>query len=740
MPKPGDEKIVHTVCSSHCGGACPIQVHVKDGVISRIEGDGGETPQFRACLRGRAYRQRVYSPDRLLHPLKRTGKRGEGNFTRISWDEALEIMAGEMRRIRDTYGPAAILFFCSGGDQHALHHHQIINRLLCQFGGYTAPWGYISYEGATFSATATYGTVYGTAHTVDDYLNSKLIIMWGWNPTSTIHRTGTAWYLAQAKEKGIKIVSVDPRYTDSAAAFATRWIPIRPGTDTAMLAAMAYVMIEENLHDQRFIDTYTAGFEKYRDYIMGIEDGVAKTPEWAEAITGVPALETAQLAREYACTKPAAFVAGIAPGRTAYGEQYHRAASVLTAMTGNIGIHGGSPADRCWNGESWGGETLGISRRTRGSITSPPNPVEGQAPPRWNTLSGRSKGTRSSVRVNVAMFADAILRGKSGGYSADYKFLWLANTNYLNQICNVKETERAFQQLDFLVVMEQFMTPTAKFADLILPVCTYLERNDFGSGGATPFFGLVNKAIEPLGESKSHFDICTALAAKLGIDDFTDKSEEEWLKSIVDGLAEVMDFPYYEKLQKQPVHKVQLEAPIIAFQKEIEDPRNNPFPTPSGKIEIYSARVADMNHPKLPPIPKYIATWESRKDPLARKYPLQMISSHCRRRAHSQFDNIPWLKGLMPQAVTMSSVDAENRGVKTGDSVRVFNERGQMIITARVTERIMPGVVDIPQGAWYAPDANGIDQGGCANVLTRNTISPAGAFPSNTALVQVEKV
>jgi anaerobic dimethyl sulfoxide reductase subunit A len=201
-----------------------------------------------------------------------------------------------------------------------------------------------------------------------------------------------------------------------------------------------------------------------------------------------------------------------------------------------------------------------------------------------------------------------------------------------------------------------------------------------------------------------------------------------------------MDFPPYAELQKQPVYKVQLEAPIVAFQKEIEDPRNNPFPTPSGKIEIYSQRIAEMNHPQLPPVPQYIETWESRNDPLARKYPLQMISSHCRRRAHSQFDNIPWLKGLMPQAVTLNTVDAGKRGIKAGDRVRVFNERGHMIIEARVTERIMPGVVDIPQGAWYAPDANGVDEGGCANVLTRNTISPAGAFPSNTALVQVEKV
>jgi anaerobic dimethyl sulfoxide reductase subunit A len=222
-----------------------------------------------------------------------------------------------------------------------------------------------------------------------------------------------------------------------------------------------------------------------------------------------------------------------------------------------------------------------------------------------------------------------------------------------------------------------------------------------------------------------------ALAEKLGLADFTDKTEKQWLKSIVDGLSEVMDFPSYDKLKKQHIYKAKLDEPII---------RDNPFPTPSGKIEIYSQRLADMNHPQLPPIPKYIETWESLKDPLAQKYPLQMISTHCPRRAHSQFDNIPWLQELVSQAITMNSVDAEARNIKNGNMVRVFNDRGQMIIRARITERIIPGVVDIPQGAWYAPDSEGIDRGGCANVLTQNTISPAGAFPSNTALVQVEKV
>jgi len=734
-----EDKVVSTICNSHCGGSCVINIHVRDGVIRRLESDDGVEPQFRACARGRSYRQRVYAPDRLLYPLKRVGDRGAGRFERVPWDEALDTVASEMKRVRDTYGPASILFFCSVGDGHLLHNVGAIHRLLCMFGGYTAPWGFISYEAGAFSAAATYGTTYGTASTGDDYLNSRLIIMWGWNPATTVQRCNTSWHLAQAREKGVRIVSVDPRYTDSAATLASQWIPIRPGTDAAMLIAMAYVIIKENLQDRGFLDTYTIGFDKFRDYVLGTEDGVEKAPFWAEAITGVPAQTIASLAREYATTKPAALVAGIAPGRTAYGEQYHRAAITLSAMTGNIGVLGGSAADRSWGGESWGGDIATLTARTKGRMTSPPNEVEAGVPPRWNTLAGRSRSMNSSARVNVGLLADAILEGKAGGYPADYKLLWLANTNYLNQILEVGKTVRALRQLEFMVVQEQFMTPTARFADIVLPVCTYMERNDFSCGGATPFYGIVNKAIEPLGESKSHLEICEALALRLGITGYNDKSEEEWVRSIAAGFSEAMGSPDYDALKDQGVYKLMLEEPYIPFRWQIEDPQNNPFPTPSGKIEIYSQQIADMAQTLLPPIPKYMETWESANDPLAKKYPLQLVTTHLRRRAHSQFETIPWLREQQRQAIWMNTVDAEARGIKNGDLVRVFNNRGQLVLPACVTERIMPWVVDVPEGAWYQPDENGVDCGGCANVLTRNEMSPAGAFPSNTTLVQVAR-
>ena len=724
------EEVIYTTHSSHCGGTCLLKLHIKDGVITRIETDDGEEPQYRACLRGRAYRQRVYAPDRLIYPMKRVGSRGEGRFARISWDEALDTVAKELKRVKETYGPSAILFKWSGGDTSNLHGFTAHQRLLFMSGGCSEVWGIFSFEGSYFAELATYGTV-DSGNTRDDLLNSRLIIMWGWDPANTIQNTNTTWYLAQAKEAGIRIISVDPKYTDSTATFADRWIPIIPGTDAAMLIAMSFVMINEKLEAQKFLNTYTIGFKQFKDYVLGAEDGIPKTPAWAEAITGVTSATIANLAREYATTKPASLITGIAPGRTAYGEQYHRAAITLAAMSGNIGVYGGNAAGRSWPVAG----PVGYLRLGRG-MRIPRNPVEPDTQNRKNFLPGIGVPMRRG-QINVAKMSDAILKGKAGGYPVEYKLLYLVNTSYPNQYLNVNKSVQALKTIEFVVMFEQFMTPGAKFADILLPVNTCFERNDITVGGATGFYGYMNKAVDSIGESKSHLEICAELAAKLGIPDYSDKSEDELLRAFVKGCDDIAD---YETFKKEGIHKIRLAKPHIAFKKRIDDPASNPFPTPSGKVEIYSQRLADMNDPLIPPIPKYIETWESRSDPLARKYPLQLITTHFKRRAHSQYDNIPWLRELQTQAVWINSADALARGIKDGDMARVFNDRGEVIIPAQVTERIMPGVVDIPQGAWYDPDERGVDRGGCANVLTRDEHSPGGAFCSNTCLVQVEKV
>ena len=437
-----EEKIVMATHSSHCGGTCLLKLHIKNGVITRIETDDGEDPQYRACARGRAYRQRVYAPDRLKYPMKRVGVRGEGKFERISWDEALDTVAKELTRVRETYEPASILYKAAGGDVGKIHggvDGAPHIRLLCMAGGCSQAWGMASSEAAVFEQLTMFGTMYAS-NSRDDLLNSRLIIMWGWNPADTVLSTNTILYLAQAREAGTRIISVDPKYTNTAALCASQWIPIRPGTDAAMLIAMAYVIIKKNLQSQKFLDTYTIGFDKFKDYVLGVEDGIPKTPQWAEAITGVSATIIENLARDYATTKPAALMAGIGPGRSAYGEQYHRAAATLAAMTGNIGIHGGDCASSGWTGSRLPFLKLGDG------IPIPPNPVESKNPVRKNALSGDYDQYRSGL-VHQTKIADAILKGKSGGYPADYKVLYAVNTNFPNQYLNVNKCVEALKTL-----------------------------------------------------------------------------------------------------------------------------------------------------------------------------------------------------------------------------------------------------------------------------------------------------
>jgi len=755
------EKIVRTTSAFDCGGRCPLRFHVTDGEIKRVEGDDSADAdgQLRACLRCRSIRGYVYNPERVKYPLKRTGPKGSGKFERISWDEALDTVANKLTEVNEKYGNQSLLFVAGGGYFGSFHFPQLAYQRLLNtaFGGFSTTYGNISSQGAIFGTQASYG--FGeifVGNSREDWLNSKLIILWGFDPARMIAGTNTLYWLIKAKENGSKVIVIDPRYTDTAVPVADQWIPIIPGTDTAMMAAMAYVILKENLHDQGFLDKYTHGFDKYKDYVMGDEDGTPKTPEWAEKICGVPAETITNLAREYATTKPAALEDAQGPARSCMGGQYNRGAITLTAMTGNIGKPGGSACG--------GLQGIPYGHMFR-SVAIPPG--RNTAHPKGKSLRGNiNPRDRLGTMVHVNKVFDAILHGKKGGYPFDAKFAMFVQCNFVNQIGNTNKSRKAMQREDlFTVVPEVWLNATAQYADIVLPVTTFAERSDLTRPWPSgPYYTHMNKAVEPPGECKDDIEIAELLAERLGLEKFNredvlnqfleamphmkehvEKYEhvnDKWLR-LLTGMGEdlqafVTDNDAYDKYRNDSVHRLDLSEPFIAFKKNIDDIENNPFPTPSGKIEIYSDQIASWNNPLCPPVAKYIPTWENRDDPLYEKYPLQFLSFHPRHSVHSELQKVEWLQEIGLHRLWINPADAGPRGIRNGETVLAFNHRGTLSVPAFVTRRIMTGVVAMPEGAWYAPDKDGIDRGGCANTLTKDEMSEGGAAALKTCLVEVK--
>jgi anaerobic dimethyl sulfoxide reductase subunit A len=703
------QKVV-TGCPGNCGGSCPILAYVEEGRIVRVSpedyGGADGRPQLRPCAIGLSHVQRVHHPDRLLYPLRRVGERGEGAFQRITWEEALNKMASEMLRVKRRYGPEAILGLAGSGNVKGLMSAGVLaRRFLNAFGGHTTTRASISNQGAVFASDHTLGQRLPPPSR-ESLLRSKLVIMWGLNPSETIQGTNMNWYLAQAKESGTRFIFVDPRFSNSAAALADQWIPICPGTDAAMLVAMAFVLIREKLCDGEFLTRCIYGFEHYRDYCLGVVDGEPKTPAWAEDICGVPAETIAVLARDYAGSKPANLWPGYAPGRTAFGGQFHRACIALAAMTGNIGIPGGGVA--CYFGRDLQA-TLGVSELDR-----LPNLTE-----------------KSVVGWR---WADAVLRGKEGGYPSDIKMIVSVAGERLNQCGDINKGIQALKKVDFVVVLDQFLTPIARYADLVLPVATQFEREDVQlSKGWYAYMFHSGKAIEPVGECWSDLEIFTQLARRLGLEHFPSPGEEQWLDELMAEAA--VDL---EKLGKQGIYWYQdSQDDDVPLREFVQDPEGHPLPTASGKIEIYSQSIAKMGLPDLlPPIPTYIDTWEGPHHPLSRQYPLLLVTWHSGRRIHSTFDNVPWLRELEPHTLWMNPRDAQKRDIRDGDMVEVFNDIGSTVIQAKITERIMPGVVGIYQGVWFNLDRSGKDRAGSVNMLCKDTVSPGEAAATNGILVQ----
>lgn len=746
------DKIIRTGCPAHnCGGRCLLKVYVKDNKIVRIETDDRPTdnisdPQLRACIRGRSYLRRQYHNDRLKHPLIRVGKRGEGKFRQASWDEALDKIVSEIKRIKSIYGNQSIYVPYGTGSYNQLNGRQTAYRLFNYLGGSLG--FYNSYSWAAISKTTPY--VYGTNITGNqrqDWINSKYIIMWGWNPCEMRDGTNSEYFLKKAKENGAKIICIDPRMSMSAVSLADEWIPIRPGTDTALMSAMAYVMITENIYDKDFVEKYCVGFDKtqmpegaeneesYSDYILGIIDGIPKSPSWAEKITSIPKDTITRIARAYATTRPAMLYQGYGMQRRAYGETAVMGGCVLAAITGNIGIPGGWASGIALQADEGG--------------------------PQWNVFPTGSNPIKA--KIPSFLWSEAVLRGNQmtgeegvtgvDKLDSNIKLIYAVASNAIvNQHANINRTAKILEDeslVEFFVVHEQFMTPTSKFADVVLPVCTQFEMWGLEDGWK---YGeeviLMPKILDPPFDTKSDYQICSEIAERFGIEkEFTEgRNEKEWIEWSIEHYRKTW-FPEIPKLDKfeksnKGVYSVPVTEPKIAFKDFIDDPVKNKLNTPSGKIELFSKQLLDMSNPDyIPPIPKYIEEWESPFNSIGQKYPISVVGHHYMPRVHSTHDNNDWAMEAFPQRVFINEIDAEKRGINPGDYVKIYNDRGSIIMKCRVTTKILPGVIDIPQGAWWKPDEEGIDRGGNVNVLTSAKWTPlAFGNAQHTIMAEVEKV
>lgn len=766
LPSEHDDKIVWGACSVNCGSRCALRLHVRNNEVWRVETDNtghdiyGDH-QVRACLRGRSIRRRINHPDRLNYPMKRTGKRGEGKFERISWDEALDLLTTNLKKTVERYGNEAVYIHYSSGVTggnitRSSPYASLVTRLMNCYGGFLSQYGTYSTAQISCAMPYTYGSNDGNS--TSDIENSKLVVMFGNNPAETrMSGGGITYYLEQARERShARMIVIDPRYTDTAAGREDEWIPIRPGTDAALVGGIAWVLINESMVDQAFLDKYCIGYDEktlppgapanshYKAYILGQgDDGVEKTPQWASQITGIPADRIIKLAREIGSAKPACIVQGWGPQRQANGEQTARAIAMLPILTGNVGINGGNSG----------------ARESTYTITIERMPV-----------------LENPVKTSISVFTwtDAITRatemtdtrdGVRGKPKLDVpiKFIWnYAGNTLINQHSDINRTHDILQdenQCETIVVIDNFMTSSAKYADLLLPDLMTVEQEDIvpnDYAGNMGYLIFLQPVTPPKFERRPIYWILSEVAKRLGDDvyqQFTEgRTQHEWLQYLY---AKMQDrdaaLPSFDALREMGIYKRRdPQGHFVAYKKFRDDPDANPLKTPSGKIEIYSEKLAKIaatwelkKDDVITPLPVYTPGFESWESPERSRFPLQMFGFHYKARTHSTYGNIDILQAACQQEVWLNPIDAQRRGIISGDTVRVFNMRGEVRLPAKVTPRIMPGVTAMGQGAWHEAKMDGdrIDRGGCMNTLTTQRPSPlAKGNPQHTNLVEIEKV
>jgi molybdopterin guanine dinucleotide-containing S/N-oxide reductase-like protein len=817
------------------GGTCAVDV--KDGKIVRVRPfhfdwkyDKKQINPWKIEVRGKvfeqslksapspfslAYKKRSYSPNRIKYPLKRVDwdpngernpqNRGNSKYQRISWDEAAEIVASEIKRVQEKYGPYSILAQVDGHGENKWVHppHGCPTLLLSKMGGFTQQArNPDSWEGWYYGAKHVWGDgrvgMMNPAENIarDISENCEMVLLWGCDPETT--PWGFAGQSATRlcyfwSELGIKQVYICPDLNYGAAVHADKWIPVLPNTDAALQLAILYVWITEGTYDKDYVATHTVGFDKVRDYVTGGEDGIPKTPGWASSKCGVPEWTIKALAREFAVKTTS--ICHYYGGSFIRGPYSHEPARLECILLGMQGL--GKPGVHQYQiSTAFPRSNLPKSMRYGTAGGSRPQPL--QQAPRLPTLFFMTTDVHTKQLIPKTLIQEAILNppishwgtaainapvedqfikytypipAKEGG--TEIHMIWTdtpCRTTCWNDGNRTIEAMRS-PKIECIVAQHPWLENDCLIADIILPANTTFEVDNIESNA--PFHGeeittvsLQRQAIKPLGESKSDYEIVLEIAKKLAMEKEVSegKTIDEWIKYFFADRFELPDYISWEEFKEKGYcvfpSAQDWENDPAGLIKFYEDPVKNPLPTPSGKLEFYSERLAKYfpNDNERPPIPKWIEKGVTHDERLsserAEKYPLLMMSNHGRWRVHAQCDDISWTReaptckvkgcdGYNYEPLWINPKDAEKRGIKTGDIVKVFNERGAVLGGAYVTERLIPGAAYMDHGArcdWVIPGK--LDRGGAIDL-----ISPTGIISKNCAgmatsgfLVGVEKV
>jgi molybdopterin guanine dinucleotide-containing S/N-oxide reductase-like protein len=772
-----------------------------------------------------SYKKRVYSPNRVLYPLKRvdwdprgernTANRGKSKYKRISWDEATDIIVNELRRIKKKYGPEAVLSQSDGHGEGKVIHvaHGSANKLLSLLGGYTLQMrNPDSWEGWAWGAKHVWGMdhvgqmIPATNVIPDMAQNSELLLFWGCDPETTpwgfngqLPSQLCYWF----SRLGIKSIYICPDLNYGAAIHADKWMPILPNTDAALQLAIAYVWITEGTYDKPYIATHTFGFDKFEEYVLGKEDGIPKTPEWASPKCGIPIATIKALAREWASKRTTVVHGNGGPGiRSAYATEQGRLEVMLLAMQGlgKPGVHQAKMIE-------WTLSTMGVqggpiptgtvspmmlrhsysvlevkSRRAAMAETQDPNQPALEklfTPSPINPTQFIPKNLIHEAILNppISWYGNSTFPGRLEDQFVKYTYpakgcsevhmiwtdtpCWITCWNDSNSFIKALRSPK----IEFMLAQHPWLENDCCFADIILPVSTKLEELDISADTDSQLYTVAyeGKCVEPVGESRSDYEIVCMIAEKMGLlEKYTSgKTVEEMVKISFD-TSGIQNMVSYKEFQEKGYFVIPTDPnwkQYPAGLKEFyDDPKKHPLNTPSGKVEFLSQNLARHfpDDKGRPPVPHWIEKGEGHDERLSSvrtgKYPLLIITNHGRWRVHAQCDDIAWTReaptckvqgpdGYKYEPLWINPKDAAARNIANGDVVKIHNERGGVLGGAYVTERIMPGVVYMDHGARYDAIVPGeLDRGGAINTITPHNLTSRNAtgMVVSSFLVEVE--